>query len=118
MNATANVEAGGQPQEAWMYCIAQVGGDLVRHRLMKRAAIAKRPDVEFQGFQLDTQPVGNVFELERREIRLAGFWAQAGEFRQRHADGVVALRCGIREGFERAAWACSHLKIYFTLRSA
>jgi hypothetical protein len=38
--------------------------------------------------------------MEGGEIRLAGFGAQAGEFRDIDANGVIALGIGIFEGFE------------------
>ena len=100
----ADVEPRGQAQEARMRGRRNVIGDLVRHRLVKRAAIAERPDVQLQGFQLHAQPVGDIFELQRREIRLAGFRAQAGELRNLHADGVVALGRRIGKGLEIGSW--------------
>ena len=72
--------------------------DLVRHRLVEGPPVAERPDIGLQGLQLHAQPVGDVLELESREIRLAGFRAQAGELRNLHPDRVVALGRRIRKG--------------------
>jgi hypothetical protein len=83
---------------------------------VERAAIAVGPDIELQGLQLDAALVGHVLELERREIRLSGLRAQAGEFRDRHANRVVAFRRRIRETFRGWCWVESSL--YFTLRAS
>src|SRR5581483_963962 len=74
--------------------------DLVRHGLVKGAPIAERPDVELEGFQLHAQAVSDVFELESREIRLAGLRTQARELRNLHPDGVVALGRWIGKSLE------------------
>src|SRR5580765_7470718 len=48
VDAAAHVEARREPQEARPHGGVQMVGDLVRHGLVKRAAIAERPDVELQ----------------------------------------------------------------------
>ncbi len=54
----------------------------------------------FSDFELHAQTVRHVFEFQRREIRLAGDRTQARELRQRHANGVVAIRRRIGESHE------------------
>ncbi len=96
---TADIEACCKPKETRMGGRRDVVCDLVRHSLVKRAAIPERPDIQLQGFQLDAEPVCDIFELQGGEIRLAGFRAQAGELRNLHPDGVVPLGRGIRKSF-------------------
>src|SRR5262245_36133919 len=103
VDAAADVEARGDSHEPWRPGGYQVLEDLVRDRLVKRAAIAERPDIELQRLQLHAGGIGHVLDLERGEIRLPGARAQAGELRDRHPDGVVALALRIGEGLERRA---------------
>src|SRR5580698_8191481 len=120
VDSAANVEFGHQTHEARRRCANQLAQDLVGHRLVKGAPVAERPDVQLQRFQLDAALIGDVFELESREVRLTGLRTQAGEFREGHPDGVVAFRRGIRKGLEgrghRSAgvYECGD---YFTLRA-
>ena len=51
-------------------------------------------------FEFDAQAIGHILEFKRREIRLPGPRAQAGELRDDHPDGVIALRSGIGEGLQ------------------
>src|ERR1700752_1852683 len=87
----AHVEARREAQVPRLDRGVQVIGDLVRHGFVKGAAVAERPDVELERFELDAAPVRYVLEIERREVRLSGARAQAGDLREMHADGVVAL---------------------------
>ena len=45
--------------------------------------------------------IGDVIQVEDREIGLAGLGAQAGEFRDFHVDMEIAFRFRIIEGFKR-----------------
>ena len=100
VDAAPDIEARREPQEARVCRCIKMVGDLIRHGLVKGSTVAERPDVQLQRLQLHTQPVGNIFELQGREVRLAGFRAQAGELRDLHPDGVVALGRGIGKSFE------------------
>src|SRR5262245_3426003 len=55
VNATADVEFRRQPDEPRVEHARKIVEDPVRHRLVKRAFVPKRPDVELQGFQLDAE---------------------------------------------------------------
>ena len=61
--------------------LGQMIDDLIGHCFMKTAAIAKRPEIELERLEFDAQPIGHVLQFQRGEIRLAGLWAQTGEFR-------------------------------------
>src|SRR5690606_11043548 len=110
VDSATHVEARGQSQEARTDRTCEVIGDLVGHRLVKGAAVPEGPDVELQRLQLHAQPVRYVFELQRRKIRLACLRTQTGEFRQRHADRVVAIGGGIGEALQLSRGSCRHAK--------
>src|SRR5207248_2969782 len=83
--APAHVESRSEPQEARPGGRHEMIRDLIGHGFVKGAAVAERPDVQLQRLQLHAQPAGDVFELQRCEVRLAGPGAQAGELRALHA---------------------------------
>ena len=99
-DAAADIEAGRQPHVAWFRRACQVVKDAVGHVLVETAGVAEGPDVELQAFQLDAGPGRDVIENQRREVRLSGFWAQAGKFRDFHVDMKITPRGRIGEGFE------------------
>src|SRR6202034_702496 len=65
VNAPAHVEFGQNPHESGGRRRYQILQDLVGHRFVECAAVAERPDVEFQRLQLDASQVWHVLELER-----------------------------------------------------
>ena len=79
--------------------------DLVGDGLVEAAAITEGPQVQLQGFQLDTQLIRHIFELERGEVRLAGLRTQAGELGDFHVNLVIPLRRRVFEGFQGFAGA-------------
>src|SRR3546814_19895875 len=66
------------------------------------------PDVHFQRFQLHALLVGDVLQIQRAEVRLAGHRAQAREFRDAHANAEITLRRRIRKGFPCFAGLAGH----------
>src|SRR5262245_39655086 len=103
VDAAAHVESGRETHETWRDGGNQVLEDLVGDRLVKRAAIAERPDIELERLELHASRVGYVLEIERGEIRLPGARAQTREFRDRHPDRVIALALRVGESLERRA---------------
>src|SRR5882672_5396757 len=102
-DAAADVEFRREAHESRPGDADQGVQDFVRHRFMEGAAVPERPDVELQRLQFHAQRVRHVFQLECREVRLARFRTQASEFRQRHANHVIAGGRGIRECLEGLA---------------
>jgi len=100
VDAATDIEFGGQAHEAGLAGRDQVGQDPVGDGFVESAFFAKRPDVHFQGLEFDAGLIGNVLDFERGKVRLAGFRAQAGEFRDADADGVIALRLWIIKDFQ------------------
>ena len=100
-NSTADVESGCQPHEAGPCSRNQVVKDPIGHRLMKCALVAIGPDIQFQAFQLDAFPIGDVVEKKRGEVGLPRFGAKAGEFRYLHVDQEIAPGIRVGKRFQR-----------------
>ena len=65
--------------------------------LVKSSFISVRPKIELQRFQLDAFFIRNVFDVQGGKIRLAGFGADAGEFRTAEFDEIFPVRLWIWE---------------------
>src|SRR5450759_2767172 len=100
VNAAANLEVALDARSPRLGGCYQIVEDLVGHGLVEGTLVAVRPQVELPGFQLDAEGVGDVLDLNRREVWLAGLRAQAGELGTFEADDVVPLGIGVGEGFE------------------
>src|SRR6056297_563787 len=107
VDTAADVEIRRQPQEAGVRGSHQILQDPVGDRLVEGALVTERPHVELQGFQFDAADIGNVLEVQRGEVRLAGLRAQAGELRHRDTDGIIAARIGVLERLQLPARARS-----------
>ena len=107
-DAAAHEEFGGDAHEARLQFGDEVVEDAVGDGLVETALVTERPDVELEALQFDAFRFGNVIEQDGGEIRLAGFRAQAGEFRNFHVDVEITLRCGVGEGFEGLAGLGAH----------
>src|SRR5580704_1226671 len=114
VDAAAHIEARTQTQEARVQRAIEMIGDLVGDRFVEGAAIAERPDIKLERFELDAQLVGHVFEIERREIRLPGARAQAGEFRNLHANRVVGASVRIGKSLELVCGRVRHIALHYT----
>ena len=112
VDAAAHVEFGSEPQETRLQRRGEAIRNLVGHRFVKGAAIAERPDVGLERLELDTTRIRHVFEVQDRKIRLSRERAQAGEFRQPHADRVIAFRLADRKGFDVARWRQRHMRVF------
>ena len=100
VNPTSHIELRRDTHESWLDCSNKVAQDLICDGFVKRALIAIRPHIEFQGFELNTERPGNVFQEDGGKIRLPRFRAQAGEFRDSDPDRVVSIRIGVVEGLQ------------------
>ena len=100
INPTTNIEFRPQAHEARLAGIDQIIEYPVGDVFMKGAFVTKRPDVQFEGLQFDALLVRYVFKVQRGEVRLAGFWTQAGELRRANADGVIPVRVWVGKGLE------------------
>ena len=76
--------------------------DAVRHGLVERAFVPKRPQVQLQRLQLDDRLVGHVLDAHRREVGLASHRADARELGRLAGHHIVAARMRIRHRAEVA----------------
>ncbi len=111
VNAAAHIENRADTHEIRMDRRGDVIENFIRYGFMKRASIAERPHVELERFEFDTELTWNIFNCERREIGLAGFRAQAGEFRDVDANRKIPAGSWVVEGFELCAGLCRHESI-------
>src|SRR5690606_42045152 len=80
--------------------------DLVGHRLVESPFVAVAPEVELEALELHALLVGDVTDLDVREIRLARQRAEASELRRVEGDLVEADRKSTRLN-------SSHVKISY-----
>ena len=92
INPATDIEFRAQSHEARLAGADQFVEYPVGDVLVECAFIAKRPDIQFEGFQFDALLVGNVFEEQCGEVRLASFRTEAGKLRRANADGVIPIR--------------------------
>ena len=107
-NAAAHIELGGQAHEARLGGCHQVIQNAVGDGFVKGALVAEGPDIELETLQFDTGLIRNIVQIERGEVRLAGFRAQAGEFRDFHVNMEIAAGLRVVEGFEHLAGLTGH----------
>ena len=100
VESAADVETGAETHVARPRKRHQFIEDFVADRLVKRAAVAERVQVQFQRLQFHAYGVRNVVDRELREVRLAGLRAQAGELGRAHPDGIIAARARVRESLQ------------------
>ena len=71
INSAADVEFRPQAHEPWMGCARQVVEKAVAHVLVKVSLVAVRPEIQFERFEFDAQPIRNVLQRQGGEIRLS-----------------------------------------------
>lgn len=71
--------------------------DLVRYRFVERASVTEPPEIKLQGLQFHAVAIGYIFQMQGREVRLAGLRAQTGELGDPNAYGVIPLRVRVNE---------------------
>jgi hypothetical protein len=108
VNAAAHVELGAHAQELRLDRGDDVVQDLIGHRFMKSALIAKRPDIQFQRLEFDAGRRRHIFEADRRKIGLPGLRAQTGELGDVDTNRIVPAGLWVDESFEVFAGFCTH----------
>jgi len=114
LDAAADVEVTRHLHPSWFARRGKVIEDAVHRPLVEDAVVPEAPQIELETLQLETEPVGDVVDDNRSEIRRASrqltqlscvaldpaHRTERGELRALHADGVIALRIWILEGLE------------------
>ena len=106
--AATHPKFGAQAHETWLAGRDQVIENPVGHVLVKGALIAERPDVQLQGLEFDAQLVRDIFKVQGGKVRLAGFWAQAGELRHPDTDDVITFGMWTGKGIQILAGLGRH----------
>ena len=78
----------------------QIVQDHVGDVLMKYAALAVRPDVQLERFTFDNALIGDIFNANSREVRLACQRTDGGKLIGFELDRIAPIWVAIREGFE------------------
>ncbi len=68
-DAAADIEAAAQAHEARAAGGYEVVEDAIGHVLVEMTLVAERPDIELECLELEAEPIGDVLEFQRREIR-------------------------------------------------
>lgn len=98
-----------QAHEFGLCGVDQIIQNAIGYGFVKRAFFTERPDIQLEAFQLDTFLVWDVIQNQRGKIRLTGFGAQTGKFRDFHMDMVIPLQIGIVESLDTLVWLGRHL---------
>ncbi len=99
MNTAARSELACYLHPPWPAGRSQVVQNAIDHVLVEDAYIAVGLKVILEALQFEAEFVGDVFDLNRPEVGLAGFGTDGGKFRRDVLDGVIALRMRIVERF-------------------
>jgi len=102
VDAPANVEIRRQTHESGLAGGHQVTQDLIGHRFVENTLVPVGPHVQLQRLEFQTQLVGNVFQIQHREIRLTGARTQTAELWNLDTDGIISPRLWIEERFKTA----------------
>src|SRR5215475_11456319 len=73
----------------------------INHMFMENLHVTERVDVEFERFQLNAAVIGNITNVQCREIRKIGKGTDCREFRCGEIDLDSPARVFIRKGVER-----------------
>ena len=99
VNPAARSELARYLHPPWFAGSGEIVQDAIDYVLIEDAHIAIGLKVEFETLQFDAAFVGDVFDFDGPEVRLAGFGADGGELRRDVLDNVIALRMRIVECF-------------------
>ena len=84
----------------WLHGSNEVIEDDVDDIFEEMSFIAEGPEVELEGFELNTALCWNVADADSAKVRLAGDGADRSVFGTGMGDDVVTIRMRIGEGFK------------------
>lgn len=100
-NASAHVKVARNPHPTWLARFAQFFKQAIDHAFVENSLIAKGIVIQLQRFQLDTSLIWHVIELNCREIRLTGFWANTRKLGANVPNQVIPMRSRIWKSLNR-----------------
>lgn len=100
--APTNVEGTRDAEPSRRTSGDQIVENLIGDRLVKVPLLAEGPEIEFERLELDTELIGNVFNVNAREVGLTRLGADTRELRAIEVDRVFSARVGIWECLEFA----------------
>lgn len=99
-NAAARCELAPHLNVFRVHQLDQVIHDDVDAILMEVAVVAEAEQIQLERFAFHHFDIGNVADVNRREIRLAGHRAEARELGAVEFDKVIAVRMLVVEGLQ------------------
>jgi hypothetical protein len=103
MDSAAHVEIADYRHGPRMTGLNQIIENAIDDGFVEGSFFPKRPEIELEGFELDTQLIRHVANPDGRKVRLPGARADARELRAFHADFVIPFRSRIRKGLQLLA---------------
>ncbi len=97
VNSAAHVPACGDAGEARLDGRDDFVEHVVGHFFVERAGVPEAPHEHFQRFEFDAGLIGDVFDREVREVRLARERAVAGELRNLNVNQIIPSCMGVGE---------------------
>jgi len=113
VNASTHIKFSTDTHEVGSYGFNNVIKDFIGDGFMECALIPECPHVQLKRLEFYAQCAGDVFDLDGGKIRLACFWAQAGELRHVDADRIITAWFWIVESFQIFAWLCCHCLLIY-----
>ena len=90
----------------------EVVEDAIRDGLVEVPLVPERPQIQLERLQLHTQPIRDVPDADRGEVRLSCARAETGELRALEADLILTARTWVGERLERLGWLGRHLSLH------
>ena len=90
-NTAAGREGRRQFDVTRMQCVDHIIQNSVRNLFVKDALVPKLLQIQLQAFQLDAEPVWNILEGERAEVRLSRFRADRRKLGADNFDQIVPM---------------------------
>ena len=106
VNSSAHKEIPDDLHEPGLDGDDQVVQNAVGDCLMEGPFITVGPQIEFEGFQFHAEFFGDVSDLDRGKIRLAGLGTEAGKLGAVKPDLVIPVRLGVWEGIKLLGGMC------------
>lgn len=99
-NTASDIECSRDLHVSGLASLYQLIKQAIGNRLIENPLISKAVVVELERFQFDTKLMGDVLQVNRREVWLTSFRADRCELGAGVNDRVVAMRSWVGEGLD------------------